>query len=212
MIAMKRAAQSGAKGAGLAAASFLLVGCVSFGAEPPESLFTLTPSASVSAGSGAMAGSGEASGPIAVLIPEVPARLDVVRIPVKVSDTEIAYLQDAHWVEKPARLFRQLIGETLRSASENGTPVLILDTADTPTLATRIVRGTLIDMTYDAPTSAVVVRFDAIHTMDDGTVMSRRFEARESGVLPEAASVGPALNRAANEVAGEVAAWVLAAG
>lgn len=86
----------------------------------------------------------------------------------------------------------------------------MLDTDDTPTLASQYLRGTLIDMTYDAPTSSVVVRFEAIHTMADGTVRSRRFEAREEGILPEAAFVGPALNRTANAVAGEVAAWVIA--
>ena len=48
-------------------------------------------------------------------------------------------------------------------------------------------------------------------TMDDGRVMSRRFEAREEGVVPEAAFVGPAINTAANSVAKEVAAWVMAA-
>ena len=66
-------------------------------------------------------------------------------------------------------------------------------------------------MGYDPVTSSVVVRYEAIHTRDDGRVMSRRFEAREEGILAEAASVGPALNEAANTVASEVAAWVMAA-
>ena len=121
-----------------------------------------------------------------------------------VSDTELAYLQEAFWVEKPARLFRRLLGETLRASGNT----LVLDNDDTPLLAAQTLRGTLREMGYEAATSSVVVRYDAVRTNLDGTVSSRRFEARESGVLPEAASVGPAVNRAANTVAGEVAEWM----
>ena len=190
----------------VAAASLALTSCISLGAEPPESLLTLTPANEAPAGTGAVAGREDSLGAIAVLTPETPAKLDVLRVPVQISDTEIAYLQDAVWVEKPARLFRRLLGETLRTRGA----ALVLDTADTPTMATRFVRGTLLDMTYDASSSSVVVRYEAIRTDDDGSVISRRFEARESGVAPDAAAVGPALNRAANVVAGEVADWVLA--
>ena len=102
-------------------------------------------------------------------------------------------------------MFRRLLGETLRTRGG----ALVLDSDDTPTRASQFVRGTLLDMTYDARTSSVVVRYDAIRTSEDGAVQSRRFEARESGVAAEAAFVGPALNRVANEVADEVAEWVV---
>lgn len=194
------------------AASLALAGCISLGEDPPESLFTLTANRSAPAGSAALAGGEGMAGAIAVLTPETAAKLDVQRVPVNVSDTEIAYLQDATWVEKPARLFRRLIGETLRARTDERAGVLILDTGDTPTLATQFVRGTLMEMTYDAPTSSAVVRFDAILADEDGVIRSRRFEARETGISPEAAFVGPALNRAANTVAGEVADWVIAGG
>ena len=190
----------------LAAASLGLSACVSLGgAEPPESLLTLSSSATAPAGSGAATGGEGSQGAIAVLTPEVPAKLDVLRVPVQVSSTEIAYLQEAVWVEKPARLFRRLLGETLRTRSG----ALVLDSDDTPAQASQSVRGTLLDMTYDAGSSSVVVRFDAIQTAEGGSVTSRRFEAREEGVQPEVESVGPALNRAANTVAGEVADWVV---
>jgi cholesterol transport system auxiliary component len=39
-------------------------------------------------------------------------------------------------------------------------------------------------------------------------VETRRFEAIEPGVAPEAEAVAPALNRAANSVARQVADWV----
>jgi len=42
----------------------------------------------------------------------------------------------------------------------------------------------------------------------DGQILTRRFEARVSGVLAEPASVAPALNEAANKVAADVAAWI----
>lgn len=191
----------------LIAAPLLLAlgGCVSFGGEPPESLLTLSPAVTASAGPGA--GSAGTERPvIAVLAFDTPAKLDVLRVPVAVSETEIAYLQEAFWVEKPARLLRSLIGETLRARS----PALVLDGDDTPALATMTLRGTLTEMGYDAPTSSVVVRFDAMRLDPDGQRMTRRFEARESGVLPEARAVGAALNRASNQVAGEIADWMLA--
>ena len=190
------------------AASLVLTGCISLSQDPPESLLTLTSSASAPAGSGASAGPDGADNAIAVMTPEVPAKLDVNRVPVQVTDTNLAYLQEAVWVERPARLFRRLLGETLRTRGS----ALVLDTDDTPTLASRYLRGTLIDMTYDARSQSVVVRYDAIFTRGDGVTVSRRFEASESGVPAETAFVGPALNRAANTVAGEVADWVMSGG
>ncbi|AWW73904.1 ABC transporter [Erythrobacter sp. KY5] len=191
----------------LVGASLALSACVSVGgSEPPDSLLSLTPTAMAPAGSGASHNrAGNETSAIAVLTPEVPAKIDVQRVPVNVSDTEIAYLQEAVWVEKPARLFRRLLGETLRTRGS----MLVLDGEDSPTVATRYLRGSLIEMGYDAPTSSVVVSFNAVLTSDDGTVTSRRFEAREEGVLAEVSAVGPALNRASNTLAGEVADWVI---
>jgi cholesterol transport system auxiliary component len=85
---------------------------------------------------------------------------------------------------------------------------MVLDGDDTATLATTTLRGTLIDMGYEASTSAAVVRFDAVRLDGEGKVTTRRFEARETGVPAEGRAVGAALNRAANTVASEVADWV----
>ncbi|MEL7319491.1 MAG: ABC transporter, partial [Pseudomonadota bacterium] len=76
--------------AGLALA---LSGCVSLGVEVPESLLTLSSEATAPVGSSAEAGGEDMAGAIAVLTPEVPAKLDVLRVPVNVSATEIAYLE-----------------------------------------------------------------------------------------------------------------------
>ncbi|MBD2842588.1 ABC-type transport auxiliary lipoprotein family protein [Erythrobacter rubeus] len=195
------------KSSAIGAAALAVTGCISLGSEPPESLLTLSPSVSAEAGSGAGASTADASTAISILPLEAPAKLDALRVPVAVSATELAYLQDAFWVEKPARLFRRLLGETLRA--RGGT--LVLDNDDTPLLAAQSLRGTLMEMGYDASSSSAIVQFDAIRTQEDGSVTSRRFEARETGVLPEPGSVGPALNRAANTVADEVAVWVTGA-
>lgn len=178
-----------------------LSGCISLGGKPPESLLTLNAEARAPVGPGV--GSGATRPVIAVQVIDTPAKLDVLRVPVAVSDTELAYLQEAFWVEKPARLFRRLVGETIRARGN----AMVLDGDDTATLATVSLRGTLIDMGYEVEGATAVVRFDAVRVDGAGTI-TRRFEARETGVPVEARAVGAALNRAANTVAGEVADWV----
>ncbi|QIQ86900.1 ABC-type transport auxiliary lipoprotein family protein [Erythrobacter sp.] len=190
-----------------AALPLALAGCVSIGeSEPPESLLTLTSTARAPAGTGAEAGGGSSEGVIAVKTPEAAAKLDVLRVPVAVNETEVAYLKQAYWVEKPARLFRRLLGETLRTRMD----ALVLDGEASPSLAGRTLSGTLLDMGYDASAGEVVVRYDAVLTRADGRVVSRRFEAMESVAVAEAGPVGAALNRAANTLAGEVADWLAA--
>ncbi len=194
----------------LAAMSLALTGCVSIGAgaEPPASLLTLSATTGdTSTGEARAATAGQETMAIAVLTPETPAKLDIVRVPVNVSDTEVAYLQNAIWVEKPARLFRRLVGETLRERV--GAESIVLDTNDTPVLATVFVRGTLLELSYDAQSSSVIARYQGVITSEEGGVFSRRFEAREEGVPADVAFVGPALNRVANEVADDVADWVI---
>lgn len=195
--------------AGLALA---LPGCVSLGVEVPESLLTLSPETTAPVGASAQAGGEDMAGAIAVLTPEVPAKLDVLRVPVNVSETEIAYLENAIWIEKPARLFRRVLGETLRARADETagevTP-LVLDSDDTPLRAGTFLRGTLMELGYDALSGDVVVRYDAIRSDALGNAVTRRFEARESGVDADAQAIGPALNRAANTVASDVAQWMM---
>lgn len=190
----------------LVAAPLLLAlpGCISLGGTPPESLLTLSPEARAPAGPGPAGGAERPV--IAVLAFDTPAKLDVLRVPVAVSDTELAYLQEAFWVEKPARLFRRLVGETVRARGQ----AMVIDGDDSATLATVTLHGTLTEMGYETDGSAAVVRFDAVRIAADGTVATRRFEARETGVAAEARAVGAALNVAANRVAAEVAEWVAA--
>ena len=199
--AMRFFLRPGARLTALAAATALLSGCISFGAEPPESLLTLTPETMAPAGSG---NSGSEANALAVLEPEATARLNVIRVPVQVDDTRIAYLVDATWVDRPARLFRRLLAETIRART--GQLVVDSDLAVVP--PTVFLRGSLREFGYDAQASAVVMRYDAVYSQADGTVRTRRFESVQTGIAPDAASVGPALNRAANDVAMQVADWL----
>ena len=182
-------------------ASLLLAGCISFGAKPPESLLSLTPASSVAAGT---AINGDVANAIAVLVPDAPARLDVTRVPVQVDDTQIAYVKDAVWVDKPARLFRRLLGETIRAKGNR----LVIDNDDAALTPKNQLRGTLVDFGYDGRTSSVVVTYDAVRDVNGTQVMTRRFSATVPGVTPEAGPVGAALNQAANQVASQVADWV----
>ena len=184
------------------ASLFGLSGCVSLGgAEPPESLLTITPELSAPAGSIVSASGAET---IALHEPSVPAEIDVLRVPVQIDDANLAYLQDAVWVERPAQLFRRLLAETIRVRSER----VVLAGGDPAARSGTHLRGHLSQFGYDASRSAAVVRFDATLLAEDGAVRQQRFEAIEEGVLAEAGDVGAALNRAANEVARQVADWV----
>ncbi|WP_284124568.1 ABC-type transport auxiliary lipoprotein family protein [Parerythrobacter aestuarii] len=182
-------------------AALTLAGCVSFGGEAPPSLISLTADLSAPAGSGA---TGTAEDALTVLEPNAPARLAVTRVPVQVDDATVAYLKDAVWVEKPTRLFRRLLSETISSKTGR----VVLDGLD-PTFPTSDkVRGTLVEFGYDARSSSVIVRFDAIRENADDSITTRRFESIVPGVEAEVGPVGDALNRAANDVAGQVADWL----
>ena len=181
--------------------ALLLAGCVSFGEDPPDSLLTLTPTATAAVGRDL---SGSQQTALVLSEFEVPQSLDVTRVPVQVDDTSIAYLEDAMWVERPSRLFRRLMAETLRARSGR----VVIDGDDPGVLATDRLTGSLRNFGYDARTSSVVVTFDAVRGADGSDVRTRRFEARVDGVAPDVAAVGPALNTAANQVASEVADWV----
>ena len=183
------------------APALLLGGCLSFGREAPDSLLTLTPVATAPAG----AGSGDEQGnALAIVEFEAAKAIDVTRVPVQVTDTELAYLQDAVWVDRPARLFGQLVAETIRSRTNR----VVVDGDDPGVNATDRLHGSLRSFGYDARTREAVVIFDAVRNGSGSAVAPRRFEARVPVAVPETAFVGPALNQAANDVAGQVADWV----
>ena len=189
------------RGLAAAGAVVLLGGCISFGGEPPDLLLTLTPQSGLSAGVGP---SGMPASALLVEEPDAPQRLAVNRIPVQVDDTGVAYLTGAEWVERPSRLFRRLLAETIRS--KNGR--LVMERDDPSVVSSEVLRGTLREFGYDARSQSVTVTFDAIRKRADNSLETRRFTSSVPGVLPEAAPVGQALNTAANAVVSDVANWV----
>lgn len=188
---------------GLAGALTLaLAGCVSLGGgKAPPTLVSLTPASAPAAGANV---TGSLKDALVVAEPETDRRLAVQRIPVQIDDANVAYLKDAQWVERPARLFRSLLAETIRAKS--GRLVIEDNQAEAPG-GTRLA-GRLLDMGYDARQQAVVVRYDAIRENGGGTITTRRFEAVVAGIEPKTEFVGPALNQAANQVAQQVADWI----
>ena len=187
----------------LLALSLALGGCLSLGGKVPPTLLTLTPATTVSAGT---VTTGDPRTAIMVMEPETDQHLAVVRVPVQIDDTQVAYIKNAVWVERPARLFRALLAETLRSK----TGALVLeDTQAAANVGTRV-SGRLIDMGYDTRTGSVVVRFEAIRsTTGNAVVATKRFESVVPGIEAKPEAVGPALNQAANDVATQVAGWVV---
>ena len=184
-------------------AALVLSGCISLGAEPPDALLTLTPTAEhqTPAGTGA---TGTVEGALVVREPRVVQRLNYARVPVQVTDSTVAYLENALWVDKPAKLFQQLVTETIRAKTNR----LVITEADLGYRALTTLTGQLLDLGYNAPDRSVAVRFDAVLERPGGQILTRRFESTVTGIPPEAAAVAPALNAAANDVAGQVADWV----
>ncbi len=181
-----------------------LSACVNLGnkGKLPATLLTLTPTAVAPAGSAASATPAEA---LMVLEPETDQSLSVLRIPVQVDEANIAYIKGAQWVERPARLFRALLAETLRA---KGKRLILEDTQSAVPLPGSRLAGRLIAMGYDAQSQSVVVRYDAVRTGLGGAVQTKRFESVVPKVKAKGRDIGPALNLAANDVAAQVADWV----
>ena len=186
----------------LLAFTLALSGCLSLGGKPPPTLLTLTAATIVPAGT---VTNGDPKTAIMVMEPETDQRLAVVRVPVQIDDTNVAYVKGAVWVERPARLFRALLAETLRSK----TSALVLEDSQAAANVGVRVSGRLIDMGYDARTSSVVVRYEAIRSSTGGAVVTKRFASVVPGVQAKPEFIGPALNQAANDVAAQVAAWIV---
>ncbi len=183
-------------------AALPLSACISFGAEPPDQLLTLNATAQVPVGQTQNSANAKA---IVVTVPVTSASLAVQRVPVQATATSIAYVKDAQWTEPPARLFARLLSDTI--AARTGR--VALSQVQAVTESNDQLDGELRNFGLDAATSEAVVTYDAALTRSgrDNTE-KRRFEARVPVTAIDALTVGPALNQAANQVAGQVADWV----
>jgi len=182
-------------------AAFPLAGCISFAADPPPSLLTLTSTQKVAAGQTVAAEAGRA---LVILYPSTPQAVATTRVPVKSDETTIAYLKDAQWVEAPNRLFQRVLAETVEART--GRPVLS-PRAVTVDPGARIT-GQLSNFGVDATTNNAVVTYDAVMVRGPQQVETRRFEAQVPVSRIEAGPVGAALNQATNQIAVEVADWI----
>jgi cholesterol transport system auxiliary component len=184
-------------------AAFLASGCsLGLTGKAPPFMLTLSPAQSPAANGGVTVRSADV---LVVETPLVPQAIAVNRVPVGSGDTVIAYVKDAVWVEPPARLFQRLVAETLRSK----TGKTVLDARQLSTAAGQTLSGHLLRFDIEEGSNRAVVVYDAAVSGADGkTIKTRRFEAREAVGVIDARGVGSALNRAANSVAGDVAAWV----
>lgn len=179
-----------------------LAGCVSIGGgKAPDSYFALGPQVAVPPGRGAEATPAQA---LVVAEPEVDRSLAITGIAARDGKGAIAYFPKAVWVDRPARLFLDLLADTIR-ASDNR--VVIAEDAETPAGAQRL-SGRLTSFAYDETSRSAIVRYDALLRAPDGHLSQRRFEAVEKVSSPKAEKVADALGRAAAKVAADVADWV----
>ena len=186
------------------ALALTLGGCAGLlggGGKPPPYLFTLTPDAPDPGAIVRTAGAGQA---VTIAVPVVPKELNTVRVPVQVSPTVVQYVPNLQWVDTPDHLFKNLVAETVRRTTSR----VVLDAGETTLDAGVVVTGQLHRFGYDAQMSQVVVEYDAaLSTAGANQVQTRRFTA----TVPadgSSTTVGPALDRAANQVALEVAKWI----
>jgi len=178
-----------------------LGGLLGGGAKAPATLLDLTPSA---ADPGPVARTVNAGQAVTIAVPVIAKELRTNRVPVQVGPTDVQYVTNLQWVDTPDRLFQALLSETIRRTTSR----VVLGAGQTTLDPGLVVSGELQRFGYDAQTGQVVVTYDAALSTEGGTrVETRRFTATvpADGTAP---TVGPALNSAANQVAGEVARWI----
>ncbi len=181
------------------ASCLLLTACG--GKKIPPTLLTLTSSAPAPASVSRIAAPGEA---ITIDVPVVPKELSSTRVPALAGPTAVAYIKNLLWVDAPDKLFQDLLQETTVRTTNR----VVLDPRQASLDPGLKLTGTLTRFGFDTAEGVVIVRYDGALSTAGGTrVETRRFESK----IPAdgtAASVGPALNQAANQVAVEVARWI----
>ncbi|MDQ3075332.1 MAG: ABC-type transport auxiliary lipoprotein family protein [Pseudomonadota bacterium] len=184
----------------VAALALSLAACFG-GKKLPPTLLTLTSAAPLPASIARTAAAGEA---LTIEVPVISRELSTTRVPALVGPTAVAYIEGLQWVESPDKLFQDLLQETVTRSTGR----VVLDPRQASLDPGVSLSGTLTRFGYDTATRSVVVRYDgALASVGGARVATRRFEAS----IPAdgtAASIGPALNAAANQVAAQVASWV----
>ncbi len=203
--------------------------CVSFGAKPPPSLLTLTPTAQPpvgetqrvainSPGAAVALSAGGRTTTLSAAVPatagsasltidsfSVPQQIATNRVPVE-GGGQVTYIKGALWVEPPARGFARLVGDTVTARTGR----VVLSTAQSYATGSAQLTGELRRFGIDEASTSAVVTFDAtlIRSSEGGAVEKQRFEARVPVSSIDTAGAGAGLNAAANQVAAQVADWV----
>lgn len=188
--------------AGLAAMGLVLGGCVSFGTKPPPQLLTIRTQAMVNAGQDIRS---QGLPALMLTLPDVPRTIATTRVPVQVNDTSVAYVKDAQWSEAPRTLFYRLLSETITA----GGALFVIDEDQYGLKPQRRLSGALVEFGVDSRSREAIVTYDA--TLTDGAsgqALRRRFTARVPVSDIRADRVAEPINKAANEVAQQVADWV----
>lgn len=177
-----------------------LGGLLGGGGKAPPVLYTLT-SVAPPAAPTRSAAVGET---VTIRTPVIPKELRTTRVPVDLGPTQVQYVTNLQWVDTPDRLFQDLLQETVRRTTSR----VVLDPNQSALDPGLVVTGQLNRFGYDSQLGAVVVQYDASLATQGGThVETRRFEASVAAD-GTAATVAPALNEAANQVAQQVASWI----
>jgi cholesterol transport system auxiliary component len=171
------------------------------GGKPPATLVTLTPEVGEPAQIVRIASAGQA---VTIETPVVSKELRSVRVPVQVNPSDVQYVANLQLIDTPDRLFADLLAETIRRTTGR----VVLNPSQSALDPGLVVTGELQRFGFDAATGQVIVQYDgSLSTASGNRVETRRFTATVAadGTAP---TVGPALNRAANEVAINVAKWI----
>jgi cholesterol transport system auxiliary component len=170
------------------------------GAKPPATLLTLTPQAAAVP----IARTATAGEAVTIETPLIGKEIRQVRVPALEGPGQVTYIEDLQYVDTPDKLFQQLLTETVKRTTRR----VVLGTSQASLDPGLRVTGSLERFGYDVQSGQVVVTFDAsLSTQGGARVETRRFEAT-APADGTAATVGPAINQAANAVALQAAQWI----
>jgi cholesterol transport system auxiliary component len=185
----------------LAVGGCSLGGLLGGGVKAPPTLLDLTPEA---ADPGQITRTATAGQAVTIATPVAAKELHTVRVPVQVTPSDVQYIANAQWIDTPDKLFENLVAETVRRTTNR----VVLNSHQAALDPGLLLSGELQRFGYDSATGQVIVQYDgALSTVGGNRVETRRFTAT-APADGSAATVGPALNRAANQVAAEVAGWI----
>jgi cholesterol transport system auxiliary component len=139
---------------------------------------------------------------------EAPAELASSRMAIQVGAQEVRYLAGMQWTDRPARLMRGLIADSLRQSST--APVLVTGQADVTT-GLRI-SGRLTRFHALAPTglaTEVSVGLELMLLKGSSIAASRRFSVTEPSSSDRPADLAAAFNRATGRITTEATNWIV---